>query len=290
MANTIGASAPQLPMDGAFAAPVAQPVAANPADAARIAAAVAQLRGTESGREVADFLARNKVDIRVMPHRDFRAHYPGAGAIYDPKRHQISMPQSALGSSALVTTIAHEGKHALDFQDRPHWTIQSLSLIAGRAGDGAKALVTLNNPITGWLDSLTARQNEDEVNAYHLQAQVAHELGRNESSWALGQATDGTPLPLEDVRVRVATDDLYRMDPTRRLVLGAGLGLGVTSIAAIGAQALAGKLRPGSFLASHSWPVYALGGVATAAWVINDQLRSRRLESYGKFAGDKPSI
>jgi hypothetical protein len=298
MANTIGAAAtpPQYAAPAAMpsyapdaaARPLAAP--ANPEDGARIAAAVAQLRQTESGREVADFLARNKVNVRVLSDAEFRAHHPGAGAIYDPKRREIVMPQSALRSPALVTTIAHEGKHALDFADRPHWMIQSLGLIAGSAADGAKALVTFHNPVTGWLDSLTAHQNEDEVTAYHVQAQVAHELGRNESSWALGQAPDGTPLPIEDVRARVATDDLYRMDPTRRLVLGAGLGLGVTSVAAIGAQALASKLRPGSFLAQHAWPMYALGGAVTAAWVISDQLRARRLEEYARQVPDKPVI
>jgi hypothetical protein len=287
MANSIGAAAP-LPQ--AYAAPAAVPAPANPDDGARIAAAVAQLRQTTSGREVADFLARTKVDVRVLPDSEFRSHYPGAGAVYEPKRHEIVVPQSALYSPAFVTTLAHEGKHALDFSDRPHWMIQSLGLIAGSAADGAKALVTAHNPVTGWLDSLTAHQNEDEVAAYRVQAQVAHELGRNESGWALGQAPDGTPLSEEDVRARVATDDLYRMDPTRRLVLGAGLGIGVTSVAAIGAQALALKLRPGSFLAQHSWPMYALGGALTAAWVLGDQLRAHRLDSYAQATPGKPAI
>ncbi len=253
--------------------------ARSPSDAQAIAIAMQQLRATESGRPIAEFLAQSRMDIRVIPDADFARKYPGAGAVYDPKTKAISVPQGALHRSSFVTTLAHEGKHALDFSDRPHWALQSFGLIGGTAKDGLKALVTFENPVTGWLDSLTARQNEDEVNAYHLQAKVANELGRNESSWSLGQARDGTPLPLDEVRSNVATADLYRMDPTRRLILGAGLGLGATSFAAIGAQTLASKLRPGSFLAGNSWPVYVVGGAMTAAWVVGDQIRARRLES-----------
>ncbi len=261
-------------------APAALPIAQPPAsDAQVIADTMQRLRATESGREVADFLAASRTEIRVLPDADFRARYPGAGAVYDPKTKLISVPQGGLRRDSFITTLAHEGKHALDFSDRPHWAFQSLGLIGGTAKDGLKALVTFRNPVTAWLDSLTARQNEDEVNAYHLQAQVAHELGKNESSWSLGQARDGTPLPIDEVRSNVATADLYRMDPTRRLILGAGLGLGITSAAAIGAQTLATTLRPGSFLAAHAWPMYAIGGAMTAAWVVGDQIRARRLDA-----------
>lgn len=248
-------------------------------DAQAIATAMQQLRATESGRPIADFLAASRMDIRVIPDAEFARSYPGAGAVYDPKTKAISVPQGALHRSSFVTTLAHEGKHALDFSDRPHWALQSYALIGGTAKDGLKALVTFRNPVTAWLDSLTARQNEDEVTAYHLQAKVAHELGRNESSWSLGQARDGTPLPIDEVRSNVATTDLYRMDPTRRLILGAGLGLAATSVAAIGAQTLASRLRPGSFLAGHAWPMYAIGGAMTAAWVVGDQIRAHRLEA-----------
>ncbi|MCW2921613.1 MAG: hypothetical protein JWL76_1487 [Thermoleophilia bacterium] len=266
----------------ATAPPPSLPVrraATSPADIQAIETAMQQLRATSSGREIADFLVASRMEIRVLPDAEFARNYPGAGAVYDPKAKAISVPQGALHRSSFVTTLAHEGKHALDFSDRPHWAVQSFGLIGGSAADGAKALVTFRNPVTAWLDSLTARQSEDEVNAYHLQAQVASELGKNESSWSLGQARDGAPLPIDQVRSNVATNDLYRMDPTRRLVLGAGLGLGVTSFAAIGAQALASKLRPGSFLAGHAWPVYAIGGAMTAAWVVSDQIRARRLEA-----------
>ncbi|MCW2927829.1 MAG: hypothetical protein JWM86_1797 [Thermoleophilia bacterium] len=272
MTTTIGAPAPA-------ALPQRAALPADPGDAAAISAAVTRLRTTESGREVADFLAASHVEIRVVPNEVFKGRYPGAGAVYDPRTRLITVPQGAVRSPGFVTTLAHEGKHALDFKDRPHWALQSMGLLAGTAADGAKALVTLYNPVTAWLDSLTARQNEDEVNAYHVQAQVAHELGINESAWSLGQAASGEPLPLEDVRTRVATNDLYRMEPGRRLALGAGLGLATTSVAAIGAQALAGKLAPGSFLARHGWPLYAIGGAMTAAWVVADQARARRLEA-----------
>jgi hypothetical protein len=277
MASSIG-----TPAYGPAALPGAVPArraATTPADAQAIEAAMSQLRATRSGREIADYLVASRMEIRVLPDADFARRYPGAGAVYDPKAEAISVPQGGLHRSSFVTTLAHEGKHAMDFSERPHWALQSFGLIGGSAKDGLKELVTFGNPVTGWLDSLTARQNEDEVNAYHLQAQVAHELGKNESSWSLGQARDGTPLPIDEVRSNVATNDLYRMDPTRRLILGAGLGLGVTSFAAIGAQTLASKLRPGSFLAGHAWPIYAIGGAMTAAWVVGDQIRARRLEA-----------
>lgn len=266
------ALAPRNATAPSFAAP------ADPADAQAIATAVARLHTTGSGREVAEFLAANRVEIRVVPNEVFRGRYPGAGAVYDPKTRLITVPHGALSSRSFVTTLAHEGKHALDFADRPHWALQSIGMIGGTAADGAKALVTLRNPVTAWLDSLTARQNEDEVNAYHLQAKVAHELGLDESSWSLGQAPGGEPLPVEDVRTNVATADLYRMDPTRRLILGAGLGVATTTAASLGVQAVASKLRPGSYLANHGWPLYAAGAAAIGAWVLADQLRARRLE------------
>ena len=262
---------------GAAPMPMARPAPVD--DRTRIDKALTELRTSPSGREIADFLAANSVEIRVMPDADFARQYPGAGAVYDPKSTLISVPRGSMDRPSFVTTLAHEGKHAMDFQHRPHWALQSFSLIGGSAADGAKALVTARNPLTAWLDSLTARQNEDEVNAYHLQAKVAHELGKNESSWSLGQARDGTPLELDEIRSNVATNDLYRMDPTRRLVLGAGLGLAATSFTAVGAALLAAKLRPGSYLAGHVWPLYALGGAMTAAWVLGDQVRARRLEA-----------
>lgn len=274
MTQAIGAA--PLPLDPGWVVPAAI-ISANPADAARIERALDRLRTTESGREVADFLAAERVDIKVFPDAEFTRRFPGAGAIYDPKTRDIVMPQRATASSSLVTTLAHEGKHAMDFDQKPHWMLQSLQLIGGTAGDGVKALTRFDNPITAWLDSLTARQNEAEVDAYHLQARVAHELGRNESSWALGQAADGSPLPLDQVRSRVATDELYRMDPTRRLVLGAGLGVATTMLGTAGVQTIAGKVAPGSFLAKHAWPLYAIGGALTAGWVVSDQARARGL-------------
>ncbi len=277
MTTSIGTS-PHAPTALPGAVPVRR-AATSPENIRAIETAMSQLRATESGRQIADFLVASRMEIRVLPDAEFARSYPGAGAVYDPKAKAISVPQGGLDRSSFVTTLAHEGKHAMDFSDRPHWALQSFGLFGGSAADGAKALVTFRNPVTAWLDSLTARQNEDEVNAYHLQAQVAHELGKNESSWSLGQARDGTPLPIDEIRSNVATNDLYRMDPTRRLILGAGLGVGVTSFAAIGAQTLASKLRPGSFLAGHAWPIYAIGGAMTAAWIVGDQIRARRLEA-----------
>lgn len=274
MTSSIG-----YPTAGPIAVPVRPAAAPNVDEARTIASTMKRLQATEAGREVSDFFIQNQTMIQVLPDIAFARKYPGAGAVYDPRTRLISVPQGALARSSFITTLAHEGKHALDFSDRPHPMLQGLKLIGGSAADGVKALVTLRNPVTAWLDSLTARQNEDEVNAYHLQAKVAHELGLNESHWALGQARDGTPLSIDEVRANVATTDLYRMDPMRRLMLGGGLGVAVTSSAALGVQALASKLRPGSYLAAHAWPIYALGGAMTAAWVIGDQIRARRLEA-----------
>lgn len=238
---------------------------------------IERLRATENGREVADFLASGRVKIKVFSDAEFSRRFPGAGAIYDPRSTDIVMPRRMLTSTSLVTVLAHEGKHAMDFGSRPHWTVQSAGLILGTIGDGAKALGRFDNPMTAWLDSLTSRQNENEVTAYHLQAKVAHELGRNESHWALGQASDGTPLPLEGVRENIATAPLYRMQPLRRLMVSATLGTSSTFFAASGIQSIARRIRPDSYLAQHSWPVLAVGGALMGAWIVGDQMRARRL-------------
>lgn len=261
--------------------PPALPGAVAPRDAVEaqlVARAVQQLNATEQGRQVGEFLARSGVEIRVLPDEEYRAHYPGSGAAYDPRTRDIIVPRSQLFSPGMVTTLAHEGQHALDYSHRPPWYLEAVRIIAGSSGDAARSLVTFDNPLTAWLDSLTARQHEDEVVAYHLQAKVAHELGLNESAWSHGQARDGTPLPLDEVRASIAVDDLYRMSPMRRLLLGGGLGLTMTSVAALAGKGLASKLRPGSYLAAHSWPIYAVGGAMTGAWLIADQMRARRLE------------
>ena len=261
--------------------PATVPAGPSASDAATVSRTVARLRHTEHGREVADYLVANDVKIRVVPDALFRSTHAGLGGVYDPRDRVISVPHAALGRTDLITTIAHEGTHAKDFSTRPNWLLQSVSTIAGSVGDAAKGLVTLRNPLTTWLNSVTARQHDDEVHAYGVQAQVAHELGMNESAWSHGQAKDGTPLPLEEVRSSIASDPLYRMGSTQRLVVGGGLGVGITMGAAFGAQAIASRLRPGSFLASHMWPTIALGGAMAGAWVIADQIRARSLEAEG---------
>jgi hypothetical protein len=239
----------------------------DPAAAAKVQAAVAALHATPDGRELADWLAASRIDIQVVPDAAFQGEYPGAGAVYDARSRQITIPQGLLDRPELVTTLAHEGTHAKDFAGRGRWGAQAFGMIGGTAKDAGAALVTLHNPVTAWLDSLTARQNEDEVHAYHVQAQVASELGRNEGSWALGQAADGAVLSEDDTRTRIASDDLYRMTPGNRAILGGGLALSVTSLAALAADRLGAR----------SWPVYAIGGALAAAWVGADQVRAHRL-------------
>jgi hypothetical protein len=280
MTQTIG-PAPAQPHGGVA---TLQPAVLEPRDKQRIDATITRLLRTESGRDIAQFLADGRVEIEVFEDEEFSRRFPGAGAIFDPRTNDIVMPRRALDSSSLITTIAHEGKHAVDHATGSHWALESLKLVGGTVGDGAAALLRLDNPVTGWLDSITARQNEKEVAAYRLQAEVAHELGRNESSWSLGQAADGTPLPEDEIRRNVAMDDLYRMSSGRRLVLGSALGLGATSMAAWAVQSAATALKPGSFLAKHAWPVFVAGGALAGAFVLGDQQRSRKLDS-GMFLG-----
>lgn len=248
-------------------------------DALLVARSMDTLRATGSGREVADFLQRQHVSVQVLPDAEYAQRHPDSGASYDPKTRLVVTPRSALRDPAIgATTLAHEGQHALDFHDRPAWYVDSVGMMAGTSGDALRALVSFDNPMTAWLDSLTARQNGFEVTAYRRQAAVASELGLNQSAWSHGQARDGSVLSKEETRADIATSALYRMSPTRRLVLGGGLGLAVTSSAALGAGALAGRLAKGSYLAAHTWPVYAVGGAMTAAWLLADQIRAHRLE------------
>ena len=116
------------------------------------------------------------------------------------------------------------------------------------------------------------------MSAYHLQAQVAAELGLDESSWSHGQARGGAALPLDEVRASIASDELYRMDPTRRLLLGGGLAVAASSVFALGSHVLATRLAPGSYLGTRMWPAAALAGAVTGAWVLADQVRAHRLE------------
>jgi len=279
MGLTTRAAAPALPLAtlAYSAAPTSREP--DPEDARKIADGISALQQTEHGAEVANFLAESHIGIEVIPGAEYRQKWPGSGAHFDPKRNVIRMPDYQLDDTDFLTVLAHEGTHARDADQRAPWFIDVFRVLGGSAKEGAKALVTFQNPVTAWLDGITVEQNEDEVHAYHVQAQVAQELGLNESSWALGQAKDGSPLPLDEVRANIAGDELYRMQPWRRLILGAGLGVGVTTAAALGTQTLASRIAPGSYMAAHVWPVYAIGGAMTAAWVLADQMHARQLDA-----------
>ncbi len=230
------------------------------------------LDGTEAGREVAAYVREHPEIVRVWDDDEYRSAFPGSGASFNPARQHLNLPERVLAVPARgATTVVHEGQHAVDAPSRGHVLLNAFGNIFGSVGDAASAAVHLDNPITGLLDGYASRELGTEVSAYRIQAQVARELGRNEYGWGLGQDIDGSVRSDEEIQAALEAESLYTMGSGRRAMLGASIGMVGVLGASMGVQWLAGKLRPGSFLATHTWPVVGGGAALLAAAVLHDR-------------------
>jgi hypothetical protein len=239
---------------------------------------------TVHGREVAAYVRGHPEQIRIWDDDEYRAAFPGSGASFNPLRQHLNLPRRTLSDAArFATTVVHEGQHAVDA--RSPWSVVGggLSTVFGSAWDGVRAGARLDNPLSGWLDAIGTRQLETEVNAYRTQAQVANELGRREYGWNLGQEIDGTVRTDDRIRQELALESLYAMGPGRRLVLGAGVGALTVFGASAAVGSVAGRIRPGSYLSLHQWPVLAVGGALVGAAVLHDQLDYRQRLASGSL-------
>jgi hypothetical protein len=242
------------------------------------------LDGTVHGREVAAHVRAHPEQIRIWSNAEYDATFPGSGASFNPLRQHLNLPQRILDSPERgATTLLHEGQHSVDA--RSAWSVagRGVLTIFGSAWDGVRAAARLDNPISGWVDGIGTRQLETEVNAYRVQAQVAKELGRREYGWNLGQEIDGSVRSDEQIREALALESLYAMGPTRRLLLGAGVGSLAVLGASEGVSTLARAIKPGSYLATHRWPVLAVGAALLGAAVIHDQVDYRRRIASGSL-------
>ncbi|MCB0879154.1 MAG: hypothetical protein KDC46_09270 [Thermoleophilia bacterium] len=246
------------------------------AEQKQLDAMLAVLDETEHGKDVAAYLRANPQIVRVWDDAAYNRAFPGSGASFNPARQELNLPRSVLrGIDYGTTTVAHEAQHALDAPNRFGVITRGFANLAGSAIDGAGAAAHLHNPITGMLDGYADRELEWEVSAYRTQAEVAKELGQLEYGWNLGQNADGSVRSDEEIRAALRDEPLYRMAAGRRLMLGAtGGALGVLG-ASLVVGSIAGRVRPGSYLARHSWPVLAAGGVALGTALLQDQVQYR---------------
>ena len=236
---------------------------------------------TRAGREVATYVREHPEIVRVWDDAEYQRTFPGSGASFNPARQQLNLPERVLEQPLRgATTVAHEGQHAADAPNRFGVVLRGVGNVLGSVGDAASAALHLDNPITGMLDGFATRELEFEVSAYRTQAQVAKELGRREYGWNLGQDIDGSVRSDDEIRAALAAESLYTMGSGRRLLLGSSIGLVGVLGTSMGVQALAAKLRPGSFLARHSWPVIAGGAALLGAALLHDRAAyERRVES-----------
>lgn len=240
------------------------------------------LASTESGREVAEFLDSGEVKVRIFDDAEYNRRFPGSGASFQPAFSTFNAPERALTPKPYAATVlAHEGQHAIDAGSKGSFILKTFGAMGGSVTDAVGAATRLENPMTGWIDGFTGRNNETEVNAYRRQAQVAIELGLNQGRWAHGQNPDGSLRSDDEIRQSLATDPLYRLSSGKRLLFGGAMGTLGTMVGAGAASFAIGKLAPNSYLASHAWPLYAAGAALTGAAILGDQLESRSLEATG---------
>ncbi|MCB0879199.1 MAG: hypothetical protein KDC46_09495 [Thermoleophilia bacterium] len=242
---------------------------------AKLDAAIARLEASHSAHELGVLLREHRDRIVLLDAPDPRLP-EGAGARWDATSRTMLIYADQLDHPAGVTLVAHEAQHMADMGG-PAQAFGRALLGVGRGIIGmVTAPLRLENPVSAAIDGVRGGfQIPSEVDAYHLQAEVAQEFGLRAP---VLQHEDGTPRSKDELRAWLLDDDLYRMPATMRTVVGAGFAwVGGRATGQL-ANAAVKRLAPTSWVAHH--PAAITVG-ALALWgglLVQDHLAARASE------------
>lgn len=241
-------SIPALPAR-ARALPESGPATDGARDEALLDRAIDRIASTESGRELAQLLRQRRDRVVVVDPGDTRLP-ASSGGRWDPIAQQLLILRSELEHPAGATLLAHEAVHMRDSGSRTRTLARTIGEVGRVTLSMASAPFRLENPVSVAADGIVgAIRVGAEVDAYHLQAHVAQELGL---AWPAIQHPDGTPRSRDELTTWLADNDQYRLTDGQRAAVGgtfALLGARVTSgiVNAIGSRVL-----PGSWTVTHA--------------------------------------
>lgn len=239
-------------------------------DARLLDAARERLAQSVTGRELLARAEQLGVRVAVVPHEVMRERAPLADALYFPGRALVAVDRRVLERDLDegAMSLGHELRHAVD--DDAHGGAPGGMLALAKQGAlaGARALVSLDNPVSGALDGLWSTKQDGEVGAWRTEAQIARELGvRVPNRFALDG--DGNLRSEDEIRDAVRAEDGYQLQGGARLAFAGALGGVGALFAGVAADMAMSRLgRSPSMLLMYGVPL----GVATAL-AAHDALR-----------------
>lgn len=202
----------------------AQPPASSAAvavqtDQQKLDVVLAKLESTESGAEVVAWLRAHDMPLDILPDATYACARPGFGGSFENGRMKI--PSGSLNDANWAATlIAHETQHAMDGKNIGFALTTVLGALPLAALDGVVGLLHGRNPVSAATERVNVRLRETEVHAYHRQAEVAGQLGLNQSGWSHGQREDGSVKSDTEIRDKLAKVPLYQSRMLGRAFLG----------------------------------------------------------------------
>ncbi len=238
--------------------------------------AIVQLEGTESARELAAMLRERRDDIEVLDAPDPRLP-EGAGGRWDPARGKLLIYRNQLEHPAGATLLAHEAQHMAD-RGGLATTFGHALLGVGRAVGGMLlAPLRLTNPVSAAIDGVRSGfQVPAEAAAYHLQAEVAEELGLYAPSL---QHEDRSPRSERELARDLLEHPLYQLPPVMRTTIGAGFAYVGGRASGQLANAAIARLAPSSWPARHPVAVTVGTMALFAGLLVQDHLAARATHS-----------
>lgn len=234
--------------------------------------AIERLSRTEHGRELALLLRERRDDVVVLDGSG-GVLPEGAGGAWVPARQKLYIRRDQLEHPAGITLLAHEAVHMRDAGSRAAAFGQSLLGVGRSLVDMAVAPVLGRNPVTAAVDGVRASfQVPMEVDAYHLQANLAQELGLRSD---VLQHADGSPRSREELRSWLLENPLYQLPPAARAAVGAGFAVLGGRASGHLVNAAAARLAPTSAVGRHPGLVSAGALAVWGALLLHDQLTAR---------------
>jgi hypothetical protein len=241
-------------------------------DDALVDAAIDRLASIPSGRELAELLRSHRDDIVVLEPGDPKLP-AGSGGRWDPAAGKLYMARDQLGVTGYETLIAHEAQHMRSAGGVPKMVLRVAKSMGTALLDMAIAPFRLRNPVTAAVDGVRgAYQVNEEVDAYHVQAQVASELGVHADFL---QNADHSPRSKDELRTWLLDEPLYAQPPLLRGAIGVGFGYLLGRAGSQLVNTAVHRLAPQSWVGRHPIAVTAAGLTIGAALLVQDQLAHR---------------